>query len=50
MVQHFPVVRGPVPRVVHRQVMFLGPLGPEENKRHFFRSVNDGEGQALALR
>ena len=27
-----------------------GPKGPEENKRRFSRSVNDGEGQALALR
>ena len=27
-----------------------GPKGPEENKRRFFRSANDGEGQALALR
>ena len=29
--------------------MFLGPLGPEENKRRF-SSASDGEGQALALR
>ena len=27
-----------------------GPKGPEENKIRFFRSANDGEGQALALR
>ena len=27
-----------------------GPKGPEENKRRFFRSASDGEGQALALR
>ena len=46
----FIVARGPVPRDGHRQVTFLGPLGTEENKRRFFRSANDGEGQALALR
>ena len=34
----------------HPQVMFLGLLGPEENKGRFFRSASDGEGQALALR
>ena len=27
-----------------------GPKGPEENKKRFFRSTDDGEGQALALR
>ena len=27
-----------------------GPKGPEENKRRFLRSADDGEGQALALR
>ena len=46
----FIVARGPVPRELHWPVMFLGPLGPEENKRRFFHSGNDGEGQALALR
>ena len=27
-----------------------GPKGPEENKKRFFSSADDGEGQALALR
>ena len=46
----FTVARGPVPRDLHWPVMFLSLLGPEENKKRFFRSANAGEGQALALR
>ena len=35
----FIVARGPVPRDRHCQdTVVLGPLGPEENKRRFFRS------------
>ena len=46
--QVFPPPYGNARRFLGRIV--LGPLGPEENKRRFFRSASDGEGQALALR
>ena len=38
--------------VLHRRAGYRhsGPKGPEENKRRFLRSADDGEGQALALR
>ena len=36
--------------VLHRRAGYRhsGPKGPEENKRRFFRSANDGEGNPLA--
>ena len=39
-------------RILRRRACYRhsGPKGPEENKRRFFRSGNNGEGQALALR
>ena len=49
-VPFFPVVRGPVPRELQRQEVAFWARRTEENKRRFFRSANDGEGQALALR
>ena len=39
-------------RILRERVCYRhsGPKGPEENQRRFFRSADNGEGQALALR
>ena len=46
-VPFFPVARGPVPRDLHRQEVAFWARRTEENKRRFFRSANDGEGQVF---